>query len=264
MVWYRRGLGENRAKLVYSALKAMRYAILADIHANLEAFHAVLADAELHGGFDQIWCLGDVVGYGPDPAACIALLRRYPGLCVAGNHDWAAIGKVDTATFNPDAEQAALWTARQLSEEDAEFLAGLPLVLSQEDFTLTHGSPRDPIWEYIITEREATANFSYFDTPFCLVGHTHVPMVFALDRRGICYAERPEALVRLGNDRCIINCGGVGQPRDGDPRASYCILDVEQKFIAHYRVDYNFPATQRKMYDAGLPPRLAQRLGIGW
>ena len=165
----------------------MRYAILADIHANLAAFHAVLEDIQAKGGVDQIWCLGDVVGYGPDPHECVQLLRQYDHRCVAGNHDWAAIGRIDTKSFNPEAAAAAQWTGQQLTPEDTTYLENLPLTLSHNDFTLAHGSPRDPIWEYLLSTASAQDNFGHFATQFCLVGHSHMPLVFMLSR-DICLA----------------------------------------------------------------------------
>ncbi|MBM3176160.1 MAG: metallophosphoesterase, partial [Chloroflexi bacterium] len=145
----------------------MKIAILGDIHSNLAAFEAVLDDLKKRGRFDKIWCLGDVVGYGPDPHECIELLRQYDHLCVAGNHDWAAIGKLDTLDFNPVAARACHWTAEQLSPEDIEYLQELPLNLCQDNFTLVHGSPREPIWEYLLSAEAARDNFSCFQTDFC-------------------------------------------------------------------------------------------------
>jgi diadenosine tetraphosphatase ApaH/serine/threonine PP2A family protein phosphatase len=244
----------------------MRYAILADIHSNLAAFQAVLEDSEKRGGFEEIWCLGDVVGYGPDPKECLQLLRQHRHLCIAGNHDGAAIGEVDTSYFNHKAAAAAHWTASQLSAEDIDYLRHLPLTLQQGDFTLAHGSPREPIWEYVLSTQDAKANFAYFDTRFCLIGHSHVPLVFDLDQDNLCRLHQlpGELFLKQTENRLIINCGGVGQPRDGDPRASYGILDDEKGIVYHYRVNYDISATQQKMIKAGLPLRLAERLSYGW
>ena len=147
----------------------MRYAIVADIHANLAAFTAVLEDIEHRGEVAEIWCLGDIVGYGPDPHQCIELLRQHTQVCVAGNHDWAAVGKINTADFNPDAAAACCWTAQQLNPGDIQYLESLPLVIQKDDFTLVHGSPREPIWEYLVSSRGAEENSAYFETQFCLV-----------------------------------------------------------------------------------------------
>ena len=243
----------------------MRYAIIADIHANLAAFTAVLEDIERRGGVTEVWCLGDVVGYGPEPHECIALLRQTNHVCVAGNHDWAAIGKVDTSEFNPDAAAACHWTAEQLSYEDGDYLTNLPLVIEKGDFTLVHGSPREPIWEYILSTGIAEANFAYFKSPFCLVGHSHLPLVFYPNESGACSFSRllPDGELPLGKSRLIINPGGVGQPRDGDPRASYAIYDSESKVVTLYRVPYDINATQAKMVAQGLPMRLVTRLSYG-
>jgi len=242
----------------------MRYAILADIHSNLAAFEAVLADAEGRGGFDKIWCLGDVVGYGPDPHECIERLRKFEPVCVAGNHDWAAIGKMDTSEFNPVAALAAHWTAEQLTDEDRDYLLSLPLTFNEGDFTLAHGSPREPIWEYLLSTEAAQDNFAYFETAYCLVGHSHVPLVFELADDIAVYKELKEgADLKLGKERMIINPGGVGQPRDGDPRASYAIYDANAQSVCCYRVEYDIPATQKKMAEHGLPKLLILRLSLG-
>jgi len=237
----------------------MAIAILADIHSNLEALEAVLKDMETKGGAEGVWCLGDIVGYGPDPHLCIERLRALDPLCVAGNHDWAAIGDIDLATFNPHAAAAARWTAAQLTPEDAEYLRGLLTIREAGAFTLVHGSPREPVWEYILGLEEARENFSHFSTPYCLVGHSHLPIVFGEDGKARSLPER----LQLGKERLIINPGGVGQPRDGDSRASYAIYDGKA-VIQHIRVRYDFSVTQKKMAERGLPPALAQRLSYGW
>jgi len=242
----------------------MRYAIIADVHANLTAFAAVLKDIEQRGGMDEIWCLGDTVGYGPDPHECIALLRQQRHVCVAGNHDWGAIGKVNIADFNPDAAAACQWTTQQLSPEDIRYLENLPLTLERDDFTLVHGSPREPIWEYLTSTSIALQNFNFFQSPYCLVGHSHVPLVFR-DEDGACSFNKWTTNIglALGQNRLIINPGGVGQPRDGDPRASYAIYDTENRQLRLYRVPYDIETTQHKMMEGGLPIRLVVRLKYG-
>ncbi len=253
----------------------MRYLIVSDIHSNLAAFEAVLADA---GSFDKVWCLGDVVGYGPDPNECVERLRGLPHVCVVGNHDWATLGKMDTEDFNPAAKRACHWTREQLSPSNREYLEALPKSLVEEDFTLVHGSPRQPIWEYILDSSVAQANFEYFDTRFCLAGHTHVPIIY----RSHVFGHRPENPdpacdtlmpslddpLALGEERLIINPGSVGQPRDGDPRAGYAILDSDRKrsnFTLKYRrVSYPIEVTQARMVEKDLPARLIIRLGYGW
>jgi len=242
----------------------MKYAILADIHANLSAFRAVLDDIERQGGVDEFWCLGDVVGYGPDPHQCIELLRQYNHVCVAGNHDWAAIGKMDTACFNPEAASAAHWTALQLTSEDIRYLGSLPLTIEKGNFTLVHGSPREPIWEYVLSADIAEENLAHFKSRYCLIGHSHVPLFFECGE-DVCSVSRflPDTELVLEERRLIVNPGGVGQPRDGDPRASYAIYDSESGRIGLHRVDYDIHATQKRMAEQGLPRRLITRLAYG-
>ncbi len=243
----------------------MRYAIVADIHANLAAFMAVLVDIERRGEVEEMWCLGDVVGYGPDPHECVELLRQANHICVVGNHDLAAVGRIDTSEFNPDAVAACEWTARQLTPRDVDYIKGLPLVIDKDDFTLVHGSPREPIWEYVLSISGAKENFAYFKSKFCLLAHTHVPLVFSYGGTGSCSFSQfstNEELV-LGNDRLIINPGAVGQPRDGDPRASYAIYDSETNQIKLYRVTYDVATTQARMVEQKLPMRLVARLSHG-
>lgn len=243
----------------------MRYAILGDIHGNLAAFETVLEDVRAHGGFDEVWCLGDIVGYGPDPHQCIELLRGLRHICVAGNHDWAAIGKIDTSDFNPVAAQACHWTAKQLTAEEIEYLQSLPLTLTRDDFTLAHGSPREPIWEYLLSLELAKENLKHFTTRYCLVGHSHVPLVFEQADNTVIYRPLTDGMkIQLGTSRLIINPGGVGQPRDGDPRAAYAIYDSDARTIHHYRVEYDIAATQKKMAEQGLPLSLILRLSHGW
>ncbi|MFC2066793.1 metallophosphoesterase family protein [Chloroflexota bacterium] len=242
----------------------MRYAIIADIHANLAAFKAVLDDIARRGGVKAIWCLGDIVGYGPDPRRCIELLRQRNHICVAGNHDWAAAGKIDTSGLNPDAAAACHWTAEQLSPQDIEYLENLPPVIHRDDFTLVHGSPRDSIWEYILSPSAAEVNFSFFKSKFCLVGHSHMPLVFKQEEDSCSVSKfSPEIGLVLGKYRLIINPGGVGQPRDGDPRTSYAIYDSETRMVRLYRIPYDIEATLSKMMKAGLPVRLMTRLSHG-
>jgi predicted phosphodiesterase len=243
----------------------MRCAIIADIHANLAAFTMVLDDIESRGEVEALWCLGDVVGYGPDPHRSLELLRRQEHICVAGNHDWAAIGRIDTNYFNPAAAEACHWTSQQLTDEDKQYLESLPLLLEQGDFTLAHGSPREPIREYIQSDVTARENLAYFKTPFCLVGHSHVPFVFECDESGQAHfgALAGDTVLRLAEKRLIINPGSVGQPRDGDPRAGYAIYDSEACSVTHYRIPYDIAATQSRMREYGLPESLVRRLGFG-
>ncbi len=243
----------------------MRYAILADIHGNLDALNAVLKDIECRGGVDQYWCLGDIVGYGPEPHLCMEVLRQLPHLAIKGNHDMAAVGEVGLSAFNPDAAQALLWTREKLSDEDISYLIGLPQKLQKESFTIVHGSPREPIWEYLVSISSARENFSYLETPSCLLGHSHLPLLFKQkeDGSGCSFIPFKEGIGQiLGKGRFIINPGSVGQPRDGDPRASYAIYD-SQAVIKLYRVPYDINAVQLKIVRKNLPVRLSVRLEHG-
>lgn len=239
----------------------MRILLISDIHANLPALVAVLESAP---AYDHIWCLGDLVGYGPHPNQCIEKLRNLDALCLAGNHDWAALGKLDLGDFNPDARRAAEWTQRELSGANRDYLDGLEGRTGPEGqpFTLVHGSPRLPIWEYILTPQVAAANLEHFETTYCLFGHTHLPMSFLqLDGRRVAGRELVEGdPVRLGSGRQYLNPGSVGQPRDGDPRAAYAILDMEELTVMPCRVAYDIATTQADMTRAKLPPRLIARL----
>ena len=246
----------------------MRFLLISDIHANLAAFETVLADAEGH--YDKVWCLGDMVGYGPDPNECVELLLTLDHVCIAGNHDWAVLGKLDVDDFNPDARFASLWTREQLTPEVRDYLDNLPVSLIEEEvFTLVHGSPRHPIWEYILYPAVAQPNFKHFSSPYCFVGHTHSPVIFqeSDEPNQMCDLIEPdfneEPLV-LNDHRLIINPGSVGQPRDGDARAAYGILDTEALTFEHRRVTYPVSETQEKMKNFNFPARLWNRLAFGW
>ncbi len=241
----------------------MKALIVSDIHSNLEALTTVIGDVVRNGGFDEMWALGDLVGYGPDPAACIELLRQHDALCVAGNHDLAASGMMGVEMFNDYAAAAALWTTGQLDEEDATYLRGLPLRMEMHGFTAVHGSPRDPVWEYVVNSASALATFEEITTPRCLVGHSHVPFVCRLQSGVPAFRLATTGPVEVGDGQAIVNPGSVGQPRDGDPRASYAVYDSDAETITHYRVEYDTGATQRKMRERGLPEYLAERLTYG-
>ena len=243
----------------------MRYLIISDLHANQAALAAVLADA---GSFDFVWCLGDVVGYGPDPNECINQLRELPLFSLAGNHDWAALGKLDITSFNSDARLSSVWTQAELSVSSRDYLESLPTHIVKDEFTLAHASPRQPVWEYVLDPLIAQRNFAYFDTPYCLVGHTHVPVIFYQEDKDAnnCKTLLPpyEGPVYLEVDgRFIINPGSVGQPRDGNPEASYGILNTDLMTWEQRRVPYAFEITQERMRARDLPPRLIERLSYG-
>ncbi|MGQ9572045.1 MAG: metallophosphoesterase family protein [Dehalococcoidia bacterium] len=245
----------------------MRIAVIADVHSNLEALETVLHHAEEENALGQVWCLGDVVGYGPEPSACIARLRQFDLRCVPGNHDHAAIGLLPTDDFNRDAAAAAHWTARCLSAEERRYLQNLPHVYQEGDFALVHGTLRWPIWEYLYSPDAALAHFERQQTPFSLVGHTHIPLLVVEDEEteGDCRMSYlgDGATLNLGDRRLIINPGAVGQPRDGDPRASYAVYDSDARTVTLHRLEYDVAATQKKMEAAGLPLWLIHRLSIG-
>ncbi|MCH7698246.1 MAG: metallophosphoesterase family protein [Chloroflexi bacterium] len=243
----------------------MRIAIISDIHANLTAFRAVLDHAKDGGAIDGLWCLGDIVGYGPHPNECIAELRSYDNKTVAGNHDLAACGKMGTEDFNEAAASAAQWTEGQLSDDARSYLENLPMTVEEGDFTFVHGSLRWPEWEYLLSGEQAQAQFELQKTPISLVGHTHLPAVCLEDEAGPP-TLRPAAdgeRLELGDGRWIINPGGAGQPRDGDPRASYAVYDSGDASITFSRVDYDISATQKSMEEAGLSQWLIERLAYG-
>jgi diadenosine tetraphosphatase ApaH/serine/threonine PP2A family protein phosphatase len=245
--------------------RLLRIAVVSDIHSNLVAFEAVL---QAMGEVDQVWSLGDAVGYGPRPNEVIARLAATKHLAVAGNHDQAAVGIIDVKAFNPVAAYAAQWTTEQLTDETRAYITGLPTLLAAGEFTLVHGSPRAPIWEYITNAGIAAPNFAEFDGPFCLVGHTHVPALFARSPGGEVHARQiaGDADVSLAQPgwKFILNPGSVGQPRDDDPRAAFLLIDTETGSAYWRRVEYNIAATQQQMRDAKLPNRLVERLTHGW
>jgi len=242
----------------------MKILVISDIHANLTALQSVLADA---GKFDEAWCLGDLVGYGPDPNESIDLVRQLPNLkCVEGNHDAATLKHIDMNSFNPEARLALQWTEQQLRPENHTWMDNLPERLVVDPVTLVHGSPRQPVWEYLLDTRTATLNFSYFDTPYCFVGHTHLPVLYYMaEETRMAKLIIPENSTQLAlAPRTILNPGSVGQPRDRDPRAAYVILDTDQWICEFHRVPYDIEAVQARMRDQGLPERHIQRLAIGW
>jgi len=242
----------------------MRVLVMSDIHGNLTALEAVLEDAE--GKWDQIWCLGDLIGYGPFPNECVALLREFDHKSLSGNHDWAALGKLDIDDFNDEARRAVLWTRDTITPETRDFLDGLPAKRVEGKFTLAHASPRHPVWEYIVYPEDAQENFAHFDTPICLVGHTHVPVLFAEDKPDDVLVLLPTyaETIFLEDARAIINPGSVGQPRDSDPRAAYAFLDTQEMSWEFHRVPYDIAKTQEAMRNHNMPFSLVDRLEWGF
>jgi diadenosine tetraphosphatase ApaH/serine/threonine PP2A family protein phosphatase len=242
----------------------MRTLIISDIHANLTALEAVLADA---GPFDAAWCLGDLVGYGPEPNECVERIAQLPNLqCIIGNHDAAAVGNIEVDAFNPDARKTVLWTRERLSLANQEYLRSLPERVNLEFITLVHGSPFRPVWEYLLDTRSATVSFEFFDTPYCFVGHTHLPVVYLLpDDRTTAQLIVPEHTSQMTlAPRAILNPGSVGQPRDRDSRAAYAILNLTDYTWEWHRVEYDIMSVQERMLKENLPERHITRLSAGW
>ncbi len=239
--------------------------IVSDVHSNIQALDAVLHDAEQHGPIDRVWCLGDIVGYGADPAPVIATLRSRGALVVAGNHDRAACDLMSADEFNPVAARAVAWTSERLTGDERRWLGELPLAAVSGGWTLAHGSLRAPEWEYLLDEEQAAAQFALQTTPYSLVGHSHLPFVVR-DIPNVQPSFESTAdgfMLELDDVRLIVNPGSVGQPRDGDPRASYVLYDEAAATITWRRVEYDIAAARRAIIDAGLPRFLAERLAEG-
>jgi predicted phosphodiesterase len=239
----------------------MRIAVLSDVHGNLVALDAVLAHA---GAIDGVWHLGDIVGYGPDPDGVVARLTDVEAVGVRGNHDAAALGGDEIEHFNSEARAAMEWTRGTISDATRAWLAALPECRTDGETTLVHGSPRDPIWEYLTTATIARGSFAALATTHGLNGHTHVPAAFILeDDRIALLRPRDGESLSFTKTRTLLNPGSVGQPRDGDPAASYLVLDPEREVATWHRVPYDIGAVQAAMHEVGLPPRLAARLSHG-
>ena len=239
----------------------MRYAIIADIHANLEAFNTVLADAKAMN-CTHYACLGDVVGYNANPKECLDIVRSMNMPCVKGNHDEYCSAETDLEGFNPHAQEAINWTRNQLTEEDRKWLRDLRYIRLVASFSIVHATLDGPQrWGYVFDRLAAAASFTYQNTGVCFFGHTHVPVAFVRDSmvRGGTYSK----FKTEPGKKYFINVGSVGQPRDGNPKASYVVYDLDEGSIEIRRLDYDIGTTQRKILEAGLPPRLAHRLAEG-
>ena len=241
----------------------MRIALVSDIHGNLEAFQAVLGEIE-NQKVDNIHCLGDVIGYGCDPLACLELVNQYCTSKLMGNHEYAAIGVLPTDAMNLAARQSIIWTAAQLTDRELAQIADFEMTAEDAGCLLVHASPQEPDeWHYVLSQLEATEAFAHLDHKLAFHGHTHLPMIFC---------QAPEGNVRtiVGHDfdpdeesSYLINVGSVGQPRDNDPRASYVIYDDEEISVSYRRVEYDFKITQAKMCKAEMPSVLIERLEVG-
>jgi len=243
----------------------MRIAIISDIHGNLEALEAVLADIETQH-IDENLCLGDIVGYGVSPNECLELVKAKCPLVLLGNHDAAAVGLLSTHHFNIHAKIAIEWTTENLSKAGKAYLQALPLRKVQYGSTFVHATPYEPnMWYYITSLEEAAFNFQFYETPVCYVGHTHIPIIIVLDKERelyvhqdarVSFADKPEA-------RLLINVGSVGQPRDRNANACYGVLDTEKHEFEHRRVAYDVAKTQARMRKAKMPEFLVMRLQDG-
>ena len=243
----------------------MKVLLISDIHANIIALNAVLNDA---GPFlDAVWCLGDLVGYGPEPDACINRIRTLPNVsCLMGNHDAAVSGLRNIEKFNDDAELAVLVTRSIITPHSNEYLKNLPETIETETAILAHGSPRNPIWEYIMDSLTAKMALAFIEKDLAFVGHTHLPVCFIYDKKADKMTKKilkHNEKIQL-HDKMVLNPGSVGQPRDHDPRASYGILDLSENTWEIHRVEYDIPAVQKRILEVGMPEKHAVRLAEGW
>jgi len=242
--------------------------VISDVHSNLPALETVLTAVE-EAGVDELWCLGDLVGYGADPDACTALIRERCEVCLVGNHDLAALGELDVSAFSETARAAAEWTAEVAGEETMEYLRGLRPALSHEGFGLFHASPRDPVWEYVLSVDQAEAGLDAQEERIGLIGHSHVQLFFTRpqDRPRPGHAHGAQAtegtLLDLAEGAWLVNPGSVGQPRDGDARAAWLELDRGESTARFHRVPYDVEAAGAAILEAGLPDSLAERLTVG-
>ena len=241
----------------------MRTLIVSDVHSNIVALDAVLAAAGDAGPIDQVWCLGDIVGYGPWPVATVRRLRSLDAVCICGNHDAGAIGRLPLDDFNGAAGIACRWNGEQLDDESRDFLSNLPLTVERDGFTLVHGTPAYPLWEYLDGYSVAHQAWDDASTGDILVGHTHLQFTVESDSGDFALAEPEGGTVRRGSANLIVNPGSVGQPRNGDPRACYAVYDDQASEVALQRVAYDVATTQRAMEDANLPLSLISRLAHG-
>ncbi len=240
----------------------MLYGVIADIHGNFEALTAVL-DQVAAADPDQLICVGDLVGYGASPAECVRTVRELEPVVVAGNHDWAAVGKLSTAYFNADARDSIDWTVRRLSSDDLDYLRRLELVQVTGDVTVVHSSPSFPdYFDYLQTLYDVRLAFGHMNTKVCFVGHSHVPVMFK-DSTPIKYFTNEDVFKIPDDNRAIINVGSVGQPRDLDPRACYVLYDSDEHVVSMHRLEYDVRAAAERMLDAGLPATNAARIMVG-
>jgi predicted phosphodiesterase len=240
----------------------MRYGIFSDVHSNTEAFLAVI-DSLKKKDIDEYICIGDIVGYGAEPSECIGLTKKLTDKIVAGNHDWAAADIYTTSYFNAVAKQAILWTSKELEAEEKDYLKALRLVYEDDNITAVHGSLNEPDkFHYILDINHAAATLNLMKTRLCFIGHSHMPLICIRREKGVAFL--PDEKIKTDKGALyIVNVGSVGQPRDGDPRASYAVFDTENSYVEIKRVPYDIDGAAKKILDAGLPPILAARLSEG-
>jgi diadenosine tetraphosphatase ApaH/serine/threonine PP2A family protein phosphatase len=238
-------------------------AVISDVHANWHALEAVLEEVDREGP-DELWCLGDLVGYGPRPNPCCVAVERRAAICLAGNHDLGVLGAIDLGEFAGDAAVAARWTRGVLAEGSRAFLESLASSGTRERVELFHASPRDAVWEYVLSAEAAHVALQLTEAPLVLVGHSHVPLAITLQEDALDGGLAPDGTdVPLSPGRRLLNPGSVGQPRDGDPRAAWLLLDFEAGVASFRRVAYPVERTQEEIRERGLPDALAQRLAHG-
>jgi diadenosine tetraphosphatase ApaH/serine/threonine PP2A family protein phosphatase len=240
----------------------MRVAVISDVHGNRHALDAVLAEIAAES-VDAVWCLGDTVGYGPQPNECCRLVQEHADLCLVGNHDLVALGALTVSDFNEEAAAAAVWTRKALTDESRTFLRSLEPEATAEGVELFHASARDPVWEYVLSEEAARATLDLTTAPLVLVGHSHVALALTVNGHELTGGIAPGGTSVDLAGRWLVNPGSVGQPRDGDPRAAWLLADLERASAAFRRVSYPVERTQAEMVEADLPPLLAARLAVG-
>lgn len=241
----------------------MKYGFFSDVHANLEALKACVIDFRSEK-LDKVFFMGDAVGYGPFPDESVKLIHDVASVKLMGNHDYAALGLMETDFFNQYAAESMGWTKNSISRKTIQIMSDFELKHEFDDLLLVHSSPKEPeLWHYILDMDDATESFEYFSQRLCLLGHTHRPYIVYKETSGEIVLSKQAEEVLTDERRYLVNIGSVGQPRDGDPRSCYLIYDVENKTIRHKRVSYNIKATQKDMAKIGLPEYLIERLAVG-
>jgi predicted phosphodiesterase len=253
----------NRSEAAAATVPRVRVAVISDIHGNLAALEAVLVEIDAAAP-DEIWCLGDMTGYGAKPNECVDVVRARSDVCLVGNHDLVVRGDLSVDEFSPEAAAAATWSKTVLGDDERAYLRTLAPLGERAGVSLYHASIRDPIWEYVVNAEVARACLVKQKSDLALIGHSHVPLALHLTAgtlRGGHAAGGSE--YPLEDRKCLLNPGSVGQPRDRDPRAAWLLLDLERRLATFHRVDYDIPRTQGEIMAAGLPQRLADRLAVG-